>query len=229
MTIVIEKNKNIGFSSLFKAAKYIALSRSVKLRPSNLNNLVFVDMSSHGYNLRRRTRNETLPAAPLPSLAAVEIKREVPDITLIVEETLRSITQSTNESENPPISEDKSGDKCVGSSQVKKCKTKQSRRKQAPYFSPSMQRDKLQLIKQQGRWVPPKSPYHLIQELLFHDPWKLLVATIFLNKTKGTFLETRYFRDSNYINNCLNGSLCAQFLPGSVVLAFHHHRYPHLL
>ena len=34
-------------------------------------------------------------------------------------------------------------------------------------------------------WIPPKSPYNLIQESLFHDPWKLLIATIFLNRTTG--------------------------------------------
>ncbi|XP_053378007.1 methyl-CpG-binding domain protein 4-like [Mercenaria mercenaria] len=36
------------------------------------------------------------------------------------------------------------------------------------------------------QWTPPKSPYNLVQESLFHDPWKLLVATIFLNRTTGT-------------------------------------------
>lgn len=35
------------------------------------------------------------------------------------------------------------------------------------------------------KWTPPRSPYNLVQEILFHDPWKLLVATIFLNKTSG--------------------------------------------
>ncbi|KAL4226094.1 Methyl-CpG-binding domain protein 4 [Mactra antiquata] len=35
-------------------------------------------------------------------------------------------------------------------------------------------------------WTPPKSPYNLVQESLFHDPWKLLVATIFLNRTTGS-------------------------------------------
>lgn len=34
-------------------------------------------------------------------------------------------------------------------------------------------------------WIPPKSPFNLIQETLFHDPWKLLIATIFLNRTSG--------------------------------------------
>ena len=36
-----------------------------------------------------------------------------------------------------------------------------------------------------SKWIPPKSPFNLIQESLFHDPWKLLVATIFLNRTSG--------------------------------------------
>lgn len=34
-------------------------------------------------------------------------------------------------------------------------------------------------------YTPPKSPFNLIQEELYVDPWKLLVATIFLNKTGG--------------------------------------------
>ena len=34
-------------------------------------------------------------------------------------------------------------------------------------------------------YVPPRSPFNLVQESLFHDPWKLLVATIFLNRTAG--------------------------------------------
>ena len=37
-------------------------------------------------------------------------------------------------------------------------------------------------------WVPPRSPYNLVQETLFHDPWKLLVATIFLNRTAGEYV-----------------------------------------
>ncbi|XP_050546876.1 methyl-CpG-binding domain protein 4-like isoform X1 [Daktulosphaira vitifoliae] len=32
------------------------------------------------------------------------------------------------------------------------------------------------------QWIPPRSPYALIQEDLFHDPWQLLIATIFLTK-----------------------------------------------
>ena len=32
-------------------------------------------------------------------------------------------------------------------------------------------------------WHPPVSPFHLVEEFLYSDPWRLLVACIFLNKT----------------------------------------------
>lgn len=35
-------------------------------------------------------------------------------------------------------------------------------------------------------WEPPVSPFGLIEEQLFWDPWKLLAACILLNKTSGT-------------------------------------------
>jgi len=34
-------------------------------------------------------------------------------------------------------------------------------------------------------FAPPASPFGLVQEQLYKEPWKLLVATIFLNKTTG--------------------------------------------
>ncbi|XP_067139241.1 methyl-CpG-binding domain protein 4-like [Centruroides vittatus] len=39
--------------------------------------------------------------------------------------------------------------------------------------------------KMKQKWTPPKSPFNLIQESLYHDPWKLLVATIFHHRTTG--------------------------------------------
>ena len=44
---------------------------------------------------------------------------------------------------------------------------------------------KSSVVKRDTSWVPPRSPFNLVQENLFHDPWKLLVATIFLNRTTG--------------------------------------------
>ena len=37
----------------------------------------------------------------------------------------------------------------------------------------------------QATWVPPVSPYGLIEEQLYDDPWKLLVACMLLNVTSG--------------------------------------------
>ncbi|EFN59677.1 hypothetical protein CHLNCDRAFT_14045, partial [Chlorella variabilis] len=34
-------------------------------------------------------------------------------------------------------------------------------------------------------WEPPVSPFGLLEEELFDDPWKLLVACMLLNKTSG--------------------------------------------
>ena len=35
-----------------------------------------------------------------------------------------------------------------------------------------------------NKWKPPKSPYGLIQEELYEDPWKVLVSCIFCNLTR---------------------------------------------
>ncbi|MED6266260.1 hypothetical protein CHARACLAT_000299 [Characodon lateralis] len=63
----------------------------------------------------------------------------------------------------------------------------ESKRKTSPYFSRKPLKDGLSPPRRKSlrKWTPPRSPFNLIQETLFHDPWKLLVATIFLNKTSG--------------------------------------------
>lgn len=68
-----------------------------------------------------------------------------------------------------------------------KYKKLEDKRKTSPYFSGRSIRDcpsppRRKVFK---KWTPPRSPFNLVQETLFHDPWKLLVATIFLNKTSG--------------------------------------------
>ncbi|CAG2063612.1 unnamed protein product [Timema podura] len=39
------------------------------------------------------------------------------------------------------------------------------------------------------RWIPPRSPYQLIQENYYDNPWQLLVATIFLQRTQEEFIS----------------------------------------
>jgi len=55
------------------------------------------------------------------------------------------------------------------------------------YFPKGFTKDKVKRIKLHSKpvWIPPKSPFDLVQEKLYTQPWKLLVATIFLNKTNN--------------------------------------------
>ncbi|XP_066453096.1 methyl-CpG-binding domain protein 4 isoform X2 [Eleutherodactylus coqui] len=61
------------------------------------------------------------------------------------------------------------------------------KRKTSPYFSKKALSEAMEPPRRKAfsKWTPPRSPFNLIQETLFHDPWKLLIATIFLNKTSG--------------------------------------------
>ena len=65
-----------------------------------------------------------------------------------------------------------------------KAKTRQVRSK---YFPKGFPKDggKRIILHPKPAWMPPKSPFDLVQEKLFSQPWKLLVATIFLNKTNN--------------------------------------------
>nr|XP_040048109.1 methyl-CpG-binding domain protein 4 isoform X2 [Gasterosteus aculeatus aculeatus] len=67
------------------------------------------------------------------------------------------------------------------------CESKDDQRKTSPYFSRKPFREGPSPPRRKAfrKWTPPRSPYNLVQETLFHDPWRLLVATIFLNKTSG--------------------------------------------
>ncbi|NXY65489.1 MBD4 protein, partial [Callaeas wilsoni] len=66
-------------------------------------------------------------------------------------------------------------------------RTQVERRKTSPYFSSKYSKEGILPPRRKAlrKWTPPRSPFNLIQETLFHDPWKLLIATIFLNKTSG--------------------------------------------
>ncbi|XP_036726660.1 methyl-CpG-binding domain protein 4 isoform X2 [Balaenoptera musculus] len=65
--------------------------------------------------------------------------------------------------------------------------TQIEKRKRSLYFSSKYNRQALSPPRRKAfkKWTPPRSPFNLVQETLFHDPWKLLIATIFLNRTSG--------------------------------------------
>ncbi|XP_057362404.1 methyl-CpG-binding domain protein 4 isoform X1 [Manis pentadactyla] len=65
--------------------------------------------------------------------------------------------------------------------------TQIEKRKTSLYFSSKYNKEALSPPRRKAfkKWTPPRSPFNLVQETLFHDPWKLLIATIFLNRTSG--------------------------------------------
>lgn len=66
---------------------------------------------------------------------------------------------------------------------ISKCVRKSTRLKRSPYFTiAKIKRPRHFLY---PNYTPPASPFSLIQEELHDDPWKVLVATIFLNRTAG--------------------------------------------
>ncbi|XP_004477293.1 methyl-CpG-binding domain protein 4 isoform X3 [Dasypus novemcinctus] len=66
-------------------------------------------------------------------------------------------------------------------------RTQIEKRKTSLYFSSKFTKEAPSPPRRKAfkKWTPPRSPFNLVQETLFHDPWKLLIATIFLNRTSG--------------------------------------------
>ncbi|TSL97264.1 Methyl-CpG-binding domain protein 4 [Bagarius yarrelli] len=87
--------------------------------------------------------------------------------------------------ESDEVSEEKKSSTARGGVSSPVRNTHSDKRKTSPYFT--RKNDGVSPPKRKAfrKWTPPRSPFNLVQETLFHDPWKLLVATIFLNKTSG--------------------------------------------
>ena len=64
-----------------------------------------------------------------------------------------------------------------------KCRGKPMKLKKSPYFSVTKLKRPRHFF--YPNYTPPASPFNLIQEELHEDPWKVLVSTIFLNRTTG--------------------------------------------
>ncbi|XP_065916624.1 methyl-CpG-binding domain protein 4-like isoform X2 [Dysidea avara] len=92
-----------------------------------------------------------------------------------------------NQSMEESINEPSPTGKAASSEQCCKKSLKQTRRstklRKSPYFSVSKVKQPRHLL--YPHYTPPSSPFNLIQEELHSDPWKVLVSTIFLNRTAG--------------------------------------------
>ena len=62
-----------------------------------------------------------------------------------------------------------------------------------------------------SKWIPPKSPYNLIQEELHEDPWKILVACVFCNLTRRFTAEPvlrQFFKFYPTPKKAMNANIC---------------------
>ena len=104
----------------------------------------------------------------------------------VVADPSMSSTSSTSSAATTTATTPHKGDESAAK-KVKqvRAKTKSSALQISKYFTQSAAEKKTFPQHPRVQWNPPPSPYQLVQEQLYGDPWQLLVATIFLNKTNG--------------------------------------------
>ncbi|GJR83687.1 methyl-CpG-binding domain protein 4-like protein [Tanacetum coccineum] len=69
---------------------------------------------------------------------------------------------------------------------IAKAVKKKPQAKNKDYFTAAQKRDEAYKKRTpDNTWVPPESIHHLIQENHYHDPWRIVVICILLNKTQG--------------------------------------------
>ncbi|XP_073447863.1 methyl-CpG-binding domain protein 4 isoform X4 [Aquarana catesbeiana] len=113
------------------------------------------------------------------------------DPVLVTEDQISTLPlEQQTEAENDQTASNSSDDNLLTSSGKTKdfiTRSQVEKRKTSHYFSKKATRDAPEPPRRKAfsKWTPPRSPFNLVQETLFHDPWKLLIATIFLNKTSG--------------------------------------------
>ncbi|XP_053325292.1 methyl-CpG-binding domain protein 4 [Spea bombifrons] len=147
---------------------------------------------------REKKCNDSEPKVKASSVEPLQhSENEMPEMP--VEQSEGVLTSEKGEHQTPPCpleSSDSSNDSCPDDqntmTSIKNAKdliprSQVEKRKTSPYFSSKAIKEALEPPKRKAfmKWTPPRSPFNLVQETLFHDPWKLLLATIFLNKTSG--------------------------------------------
>ncbi|MCI4381085.1 hypothetical protein PGIGA_G00247540 [Pangasianodon gigas] len=120
-------------------------------------------------------RENALPAVPLISVQATSESEGEDKAEVEEEEEEKEDSDEVSDSQKiSPVRNTQNGTNLLS-----------EKRRTSPYFK--RKNDGLSPPKRKAfrKWTPPRSPFKLVQETLFHDPWKLLVATIFLNRTTG--------------------------------------------
>ncbi|CAK8534928.1 unnamed protein product [Lathyrus sativus] len=72
-----------------------------------------------------------------------------------------------------------------GSSLPPKLKSKSRGKKTQPFLKAERYKEAYKRKTPENNWLPPRSHWNLIQEDHFHDPWRVLVICMLLNRTTG--------------------------------------------
>ncbi|XP_032065353.1 methyl-CpG-binding domain protein 4 isoform X2 [Thamnophis elegans] len=127
-----------------------------------------------------------IPTAANKNLSVVEMQRNV-----LTSESASEQRASTMDVTVSQMCREKP---CTSIKERRTQRTQVERRKTSPYFSRKLIKEAPSPPRRKAfrKWTPPRSPFNLVQETLFHDPWKLLIATIFLNKTSDEYLVKQW-------------------------------------
>jgi len=113
--------------------------------------------------------NKTTPTSAKKVIRKKKIDEDETSYTKLVIKLEKKSTVDIEESKTPKTPKNLNGDA-----------------KLSKYFASAIPKIEFDLpLDPRVLWDPPESPYKFIQELLYRDPWRLLISTIFLNKTSG--------------------------------------------
>lgn len=74
-----------------------------------------------------------------------------------------------------------------------KMKSKSRGKKTQPFLKAERYKEAYKRKTAENNWVPPRSHWNLIQEDHFHDPWRVLVICMLLNRTTGAQVRSFMF------------------------------------
>ncbi|GAU48433.1 hypothetical protein TSUD_135600 [Trifolium subterraneum] len=88
-----------------------------------------------------------------------------------------------------------------------KRKFKNGRKKTKPFPKAERRKEAYKRKTPDNNWLPPRSYWNLIQEDHFHDPWRVLVICMLLNRTTGD--QTKKIL-ANFFELCPDAETCMQ-------------------
>lgn len=131
--------------------------------------------------------SQRAPGAPVRAARSAPATPKTPKITSAKTPKTPKVpkTPKTPKIPKTPKSEPTKKRKITGNTEGPPLKKSKDEDQKSEYFKAKGDTFGRIRLKAAAKWNPPRSPFNLFQESLYHDPWKLLIGTIFLNRTTG--------------------------------------------